>query len=41
MASVEETTEMVQFTKKEVEILDTLKLVEGSNLWSITLRRMR
>jgi len=41
MASVEETTEMAQFTNKEVEILETLKLVEGSNLWSITLRRMR
>jgi len=53
MASVEETIEMAQFTNKEVEILETLKLVkeveiletlklvEGSNLWSITLRRMR
>ncbi|MHA1127143.1 MAG: ABC transporter permease [Candidatus Heimdallarchaeota archaeon] len=41
MATVEETSELTEFSQKEVEILETLKLVEGSNLWSITLRRMR
>ena len=29
------------YTTREQEILDTLKLVEGSNLWAITFRRMR
>jgi ABC-type dipeptide/oligopeptide/nickel transport system permease subunit len=28
-------------SERELEILDNLKMVEGSNLWNITLRRMR
>ncbi|NHJ47940.1 MAG: ABC transporter permease [Asgard group archaeon] len=29
------------YTARETEILETLKLVEGSNLWAITFRRMK
>ena len=41
MATAEETRKLSKFSKKETDILETLKLVEGSNLWTITLRRMR
>ena len=36
-----ETTTTISHTTREQEILETLKLVEGSNLWAITFRRMR
>jgi len=41
MATAEETKKLGKFSEKETDILETLKLVEGSNLWTITLRRMR
>lgn len=36
MAAVNETS-----VDKEARILEEIKLVEGSNLWSLVLRRMR
>ncbi|NHJ05185.1 MAG: ABC transporter permease [Candidatus Heimdallarchaeota archaeon] len=41
MSIIEETDKTAVYTQKESEILEQLKLVEGSNLWSITYRRMR
>ncbi|NHK31621.1 MAG: ABC transporter permease [Asgard group archaeon] len=41
MTTSAETIEKTIRTTREQEILDTLKLVEGSNLWAITFRRMR
>lgn len=41
MATIEETDVLAKHTQREVEILETLKMIEGSNLWSITYRRMK
>ncbi|MCG3252989.1 MAG: ABC transporter permease [Candidatus Heimdallarchaeota archaeon] len=41
MASSSQQESLTKHSDREVEILETLKLVEGSNLWSITYRRMR
>ncbi|MGC9778950.1 MAG: ABC transporter permease [Candidatus Heimdallarchaeota archaeon] len=41
MSTVEETNILSEQSQREVEILETLKLVEGSNLWTITYRRMK
>ncbi|NHJ32886.1 MAG: ABC transporter permease [Asgard group archaeon] len=41
MASTSDLESITKHSDREVEILETLKLVEGSNLWSITFRRMR
>jgi len=39
--SVIDVEKTIRHSTKEDEILEQLKLVEGSNLWTITLRRMR
>ena len=39
--AVIDTEKTSSFTAKETEILEQLKLVEGSSLWSITYRRMK
>lgn len=39
--SVKDVEKTISHSAKEDEILEQLKLVEGSNLWTITLRRMR
>lgn len=41
MASVSQQESITKHSDREIEILETLKLVEGSNLWSITYKRMR
>ena len=41
MAVLDDTEKATSYTKRETEILEQLKLVEGSSLWSITYRRMR
>ena len=41
MASTSQQESITKHSDREVEILETLKLVEGSNLWAITYRRMR
>jgi hypothetical protein len=41
MASASQQESLTKHSDREVEILEQLKLVEGSNLWSITYKRMR
>ncbi|MBK5112631.1 MAG: ABC transporter permease [Candidatus Heimdallarchaeota archaeon] len=41
MESTSQTESITKHSDREEEILETLRLVEGSNLWSITYRRIR
>ena len=42
MSVVEETVDKTTaFTEREAQILEQLELIEGSNLWAITFRRMK
>ena len=41
MTSTAQQESITKHSDREEEILETLRLVEGSNLWSITYRRMR
>ena len=41
MAVTDQAKKTKAYTQRETEILEQLKLVEGSSLWSITYRRMR